>query len=111
MGMLGLFNLSYRCALAAEAAGRPEIPVVAFDFEPQTVELMRAGRIAATHTQRQYYEGYLVPYILYGIETIGLDATKAILAPQLVGGDKVDIGLDVVPGDRVDEYINFLDQA
>ncbi|XYH93584.1 hypothetical protein ACMHYB_37820 [Sorangium sp. So ce1128] len=58
----------------------------------------RQGRIKATHVQRQYYEGYLVPYILYGIKSIGLEATKAILAPQMIGDDRVNLGLDVVPG-------------
>ncbi|WP_437753616.1 substrate-binding domain-containing protein [Sorangium sp. So ce1389] len=109
VGMLGLFNLSYRCAMAAEAAGKPELPVVAFDFDPKTVDYMRQGRIKATHIQRQYYEGYLVPYILYGINSIGLDATKQILAPQMFDEFRFNIGVDVVPGDRVDAYNDFLD--
>lgn len=111
VGMLGLFNVSYRCALAAEAFGKPELPVVAFDFDPKTVELMREGRIIATHTQRQYYEGYLVPYILYGIKTIGLDATRAILAPHIAEdrAHMVNVGFDVVHADKVDAYIDFLD--
>jgi ribose transport system substrate-binding protein len=109
VGMIGLFNVSYWCAMAAEAANRPDLPVVAFDFSPSTVDYMRKGLIKATHAQRQYYEGYLVPYILYGIKTIGLDATKAILAPQLVDGSLFNLGLDVVPGDKVDDYNAFLD--
>ncbi|WP_437620280.1 substrate-binding domain-containing protein [Sorangium sp. So ce1151] len=109
VGMLGLFNLSYRCAMAAEAVGKPELPVVAFDFDPKTVDYMRQGRIKATLIQRQYYEGYLVPYILYGINTIGLDATKAILAPQMSDEFRFNIGVDVVPGDKVDAYNGFLD--
>ncbi|XXY15193.1 substrate-binding domain-containing protein [Sorangium sp. So ce216] len=109
VGMLGLFNLSYRCAMAAEAAGKPELPVVAFDFDPKTVDYMRQGRIKATHIQRQYYEGYLVPYILYGINSIGLDATRALLAPQMSDEARFNIGVDVVPGDKVDAYNDFLD--
>ncbi|XXY50921.1 substrate-binding domain-containing protein [Sorangium sp. So ce269] len=108
VGLIGLFNVSYRCAMAAEAAGKTDIPIVAFDFDPKTVDYMRAGRIEATHTQRQYYEGYLVPYILYGIEAIGIDATRDILAPQLVGESRVNTGLDVVPGDKIDAYYDFL---
>ncbi|XXX81607.1 substrate-binding domain-containing protein [Sorangium sp. So ce134] len=109
VGMIGLFNISYRCVLAADAAGIPDVPIVAFDFDPKTVEYMRQGRIAATHTQRQYYEGYLVPYILYGINTIGLDATKAILGPLIQDENLVNIGIDTVPADKVDTYNAFLD--
>ncbi|WP_438026636.1 substrate-binding domain-containing protein [Sorangium sp. So ce233] len=109
VGMLGLFNISYRCAMAAEAADKQDIPIVAFDFDPKTVNYMREGRIKATHIQRQYYQGYLVPYILYGIKSIGLDATKEILAPQMVDGSRVNTGLDVVPADKIDAYNDFLD--
>ncbi|XYI00114.1 sugar ABC transporter substrate-binding protein [Sorangium sp. So ce1128] len=109
VGMIGLFNISYRCAMAADAAGKPEIPIVAFDFDPRTVDYMREGRIKATHTQRQYYQGYLVPYILYGIKNIGLDATREILAPQMVDDVRVNTGLDVVPADKIDAYNDFLD--
>ncbi|WP_437725692.1 sugar ABC transporter substrate-binding protein [Sorangium sp. So ce861] len=108
VGLLGLFNVSYRCAMAAEAAGEAAVPIVAFDFDPITVEYMRQGRIRATHIQRQYYQGYLVPYILYGIENLGLDATKNILAPQMVDETRVNTGLDVVLGDKVDAYNDFL---
>ncbi|WP_437962531.1 substrate-binding domain-containing protein (plasmid) [Sorangium sp. So ce119] len=109
VGMIGLFNISYRCAIAAEAAGKPDLPIVAFDFDPMTVDYMREGRIKATHTQRQYYQGYLVPYILYGIKNIGLDATRQILAPQMVDDIRVNTGLDVVPADKIDAYNDFLD--
>ncbi|WP_437971281.1 substrate-binding domain-containing protein [Sorangium sp. So ce260] len=108
-GFLGLFNISYRCVLAADAAGIPDVPIVAYDFDPKTVDYMRQGRILATHTQRQYYEGYLVPYILYGIKTIGLDATKQILAPLVDEQNRVNIGIDVVPADKIDAYNAFLD--
>ncbi|WP_437669160.1 substrate-binding domain-containing protein [Sorangium sp. So ce131] len=108
VGMIGLFDISYRCAMAAEAAGK-DLPIVAFDFNPTTVDYMRKGLIKATHTQRQYYQGYLVPYILYGIENIGLDATKAILAPHMVDDNRVNTGLDVVPADKIDAYNDFLD--
>ncbi|WP_437752218.1 substrate-binding domain-containing protein [Sorangium sp. So ce1389] len=109
VGLLGLFDVAYWCSLAAEAAGRQDLPIVAFDFNPKTVDHMREGRIKATHVQRQYYEGYVVPYILYGIKSIGLEATKAILDPQLVDDARFNLGLDVVPGEKVDEYIEFLD--
>ncbi|MGK4008646.1 substrate-binding domain-containing protein [Sorangium sp. So ce1036] len=109
VGMLGLFSVSYRCAMAAEAADQPGLPIVAFDFDPKTVGYMRQGRIKATHVQRQYYEGYLVPYILYGMKSIGLEATRDILARHMVDETRFDLGIDVVPGDKVDDYNAFLD--
>ncbi|WP_437969256.1 substrate-binding domain-containing protein [Sorangium sp. So ce260] len=108
VGLIGLFDLSYRCAMAAEAADKPDLPVVTFDFNPNTVDYMREGRVKATHIQRQYYEGYLVPYILYGIKTIGLEATKAALTPQMVDDSRFNLGVDVVPGNKVEEYNAFL---
>ncbi|AUX45459.1 sugar ABC transporter [Sorangium cellulosum] len=108
VGMIGMFNESYRCAMAVEDAGRTDIPIVAFDFDPKTVNYMRKGLINATHTQRQYYEGYLVPYILYGIENIGLDETKKILAPLMADELRVDTGIDVVTVDKLDAYNDFL---
>ncbi|WP_437960565.1 substrate-binding domain-containing protein [Sorangium sp. So ce119] len=109
VGLLGLHNVSYRCAMATEAAGATELPVVAFDFEPKTVEYMRRGLIKATHAQRQYYAGYLVPYVLYGIKMLGLDATTAIFAPRMSKDSQLNVGLDVVPWKKVDEYNAFLD--
>ncbi|MGK3990071.1 substrate-binding domain-containing protein [Sorangium sp. So ce136] len=109
VGMIGMFNETFRCAMAAEAAGRKDIRIVGFDFDPKTVSYMREGLIQATHTQRQYYEGYLVPYILYGIKHIGLDATKRILAPLMVDEFRVNTGLDVVTADKIDAYNDHLD--
>ncbi|WP_437492151.1 substrate-binding domain-containing protein [Sorangium sp. So ce1014] len=109
VGMLGLFSVSYRCAMAAEAAAQPGLPIVAFDFDPKTVGYMRDGRILATHVQRQYYEGYIVPYILYGMKSIGLEATRDILASHMADDSRFNLGLDVVPGDKVDDYNAFLD--
>ncbi|WP_437480182.1 substrate-binding domain-containing protein [Sorangium sp. So ce1014] len=108
VGMIGLFAVAFRCGMAAEAAQRPDLPIVGFDFDPRTVDYMRKGFIRATHAQRQYYEGYLVPYILYGIKSIGLDATRAILAPQMVDDHRFNLGLDVVSGEKVDVYSDFL---
>ncbi|XXX72962.1 substrate-binding domain-containing protein [Sorangium sp. So ce134] len=109
VGLIGLFDIGFRCAMAAEAAGEPDLPVVTFDFHPRTVDYMRQGRIKATHIQRQHYQGYLVPYILYGIKNIGLDATKGILAPRMVDDSRFDLGLDVIPAEKVDAYDEFLD--
>ncbi|WP_437806015.1 sugar ABC transporter substrate-binding protein [Sorangium sp. So ce1078] len=109
VGLIGLFDIAFRCAMAAEAAGKPDLPVVTFDFHLRTVDYMREGRIKATHIQRQYYQGYLAPYILYGIKNIGLHATREILAPRMVDDGRFDLGLDVVPAHKVDAYSAFLD--
>ncbi|WP_437300434.1 sugar ABC transporter substrate-binding protein [Sorangium sp. So ce426] len=116
VGMIGVFNISYRCVMAAEDTGRLDIPIVTFDFDPKTVEYMQKKRIKATVVQRQYYEGYLVPYILYGIQHIGLEATKQILGPLMVDEKgmpdehRVNIGVDVVPANKFQAYNDFLDQ-
>ncbi|KYF88244.1 hypothetical protein BE20_02735 [Sorangium cellulosum] len=52
MGQIGVFSVSYRCAMAADAAELPDLPIVAFDFDPQTVDYMRQGRIKATQRWR-----------------------------------------------------------
>ncbi|WP_433931590.1 sugar ABC transporter substrate-binding protein [Sorangium cellulosum] len=108
VGLIGLFDIAFRCAMAAEAAGKPDLPVVTFDFHPRTVDYMRQGRIKATHIQRQYYQGYFVPYVLHAIKNIGLQATREVLAQQMVDGSRFNLGLDVVTADKVDAYSDFL---
>lgn len=111
VGMMGMFSNAYRCAAAAEMAGKTasDIAVVAFDFEPQTLAYMQSGFIRATHAQRQYYMGYLVPYLLYGVNALGLEKTKQIMAPHMVDGARINTGLDVVGASQVNEYNAFLD--
>jgi ribose transport system substrate-binding protein len=111
VGMIGMFSDAYRCAMAAEAAKltKADVAIVAFDFDPKTVNYMQSGLIRATHAQRQYYEGYLTPYVLYGLNVLGKKETLSILKPQLVGKDKFNAGLDVVKNDELDEYYSFLD--
>jgi len=112
VGMMGMFSDAYRCAIAAEAAGKTgdDIAIAAFDFEPKTVEYMRTGMIKATHAQRQYYMGYMTPYVLYGFKALGKEATKAILRPQLVDDFRFNTGLDVIPAAKLDEYYSYLDK-
>jgi ribose transport system substrate-binding protein len=111
VGMIGMFSNAYRCAMAAEAANltKDDVAIVAFDFDPKTVDYMDSGLIRATHAQRQYYMGYLTPYVLYGINVLGKKDTMSILKPHLVDGDKFNAGLDVVTGADLDEYYSFLD--
>jgi ribose transport system substrate-binding protein len=111
VGMLGVFSNAYRCAMAVEMAGKTasDVAVVAFDFDPKTLNYMQSGLIRATHAQRQYYMGYLVPYMLYGIKALGLDKTKQILAPLMVDDARLNTGLDVVGATQVDQYNAFLD--
>jgi ribose transport system substrate-binding protein len=111
VGMLGMFSVAYRCALAAEAVGKTgsDIAIVGFDFDTKTVDFMRSGLMKATHAQRQYYMGYMAPYVLYGISALGLEKTKAIISPQMVDGARFNSGLDVVAADKLDDYNAFLD--
>jgi ribose transport system substrate-binding protein len=111
VGMMGMFSNAYECALAAQTAGKAagDIPIVAFDFDPQTVSFMKSGYIKATHAQRQYYMGYITPYVLYGMNVLGKDKTKQILAPQMVDQYSFNTGLDVVDATQLDSYSAFLD--
>jgi ribose transport system substrate-binding protein len=111
VGMMGMFSDAYRCAIAAEMVGKTgdDIAIAAFDFEPKTVEFMRTGMIKATHAQRQYYMGYMTPYVLYGFKALGKEATKAILAPQMVDNFRFNTGLDVIPAAKLDAYYSYLD--
>jgi ribose transport system substrate-binding protein len=111
VGMIGLFSNAYRCAMAAEMAGKTkdDIAIVGFDFDPKTLSYMQSGLIRATHAQRQYYMGYLMPYLLYGINALGLEKTKQIMAPHMVDDARIDSGLDVVGATQVDQYNAFLD--
>jgi ribose transport system substrate-binding protein len=111
VGMLGMFSNAYRCAMAAEAAGRTanDIAIAAFDFDPKTVAYMQSGMIKATHAQRQFYMGYLTPYILYGVNVLGKAKVKSILSPHMVDAYRVNSGLDVVQASQLDAYYSFLD--
>jgi len=111
VGMLSMFSPTYRCAEAAEAAGLSagDVTIVGFDFEPQTVTYMGSGFVQATHAQRQYYMGYMAPYVLYSLNVLGLDKTRDILAGQMVDDHRFNAGLDVVPADKLDDYNGFLD--
>jgi ribose transport system substrate-binding protein len=112
VGCLGMFSNAYRCADIAEAAGfaAGDLKIAAFDFEPDTLTRMEEGYVQATHVQRQYYMGYLIPYALYSIRTLGMDATVDLLAEQMITADVVDTGVDVVQADQVDTYSSFLDE-
>lgn len=111
VGMMGMFSNAFRCAMAAEAAGRDadDIAIAAFDFDPKTVSYMESGMIKATHAQRQYYMGYLTPYLLYGMNVLGKAKVKDILGAHMVDEHRFNSGLDVVGADQLDDYYSFLD--
>ena len=110
VGCLGVFSNSHYCAWGAEQAGAiDDIKVAAFDFESETLEYMEAGKIQVTHAQRQYYMGYLIPYLLYAANVLGLEETKTLAADLMVDDERIDTGLDIIYADKVDEYNQFLD--
>lgn len=112
VGMIGMFSNAYRCAMAAEVAGKTgnDIAIAAFDFDSKTVSYMQSGLIKVTHAQRQYYMGYLTPYILYGMNVLGKAKTKALLGAQMVDEYRFNSGLDVVKAEQLDQYYSFLDK-
>ncbi|MBN1606469.1 MAG: substrate-binding domain-containing protein [Polyangiaceae bacterium] len=111
VGMIGLFSNAYRNAMAAEEAEMTaaDLTLVAFDFDPKTLEYMESGLIKATHVQRQYYMGYLIPYVLYGFDALGVKKTKSILDAHMVDGERFNAGLDVVKATQIEDYNDFLD--
>jgi ribose transport system substrate-binding protein len=86
-----------------------DIKIVAFDFEPDTLDYMEKGYIQATHVQRQYYMGYLVPYAIYSIRVLGMKATRDALGDRMIDSSRFDTGVDVIQADQVDAYGDFLD--
>ena len=111
VGMLSMFSPTYRCARAVEAAELTgdDVTVVGFDFEPETLSYMQSGMIKATHAQRQYYFGYMVPYVLYSLKVLGTSKTLDILGSQMVDESRFNAGIDVVKAEEVDDYNAFLD--
>jgi len=85
------------------------VTIVGFDFEPETLTYMQSGMIKATHAQRQYYMGYLVPYVLYSMKALGAERTLDILSPQMTDTVRFNAGIDVVSAEKVDAYNAFLD--
>jgi len=111
VGIVGMFSNAFRGAEVAEEAGLEpgDIKIVGFDFEPDTLKYMKSGYIQATHAQRQYYMGYMLPYVMYSINVLGLKETTKLLDAQMIGDDRFDTGIDVVMADDIDEFNDFLD--
>jgi ribose transport system substrate-binding protein len=109
VGCIGVFSNAHLCASAADAAGvTADVTNVAFDFEPETIAFIEAGKIKATHVQRQYYMGYVIPYLLYSAQALGIDQTKTLAADIMIDAETIDTGLDVVTPDTLDAYYTFL---
>jgi len=109
VGCLGVFSNAHLCASAADKAGvTASVTNVAFDFEPETIAFIEAGKIKATHVQRQYYMGYVIPYLLYAAQALGIEQTKTLAADIMIDAQTVDTGLDVVTPDTLDAYYTFL---
>lgn len=110
VGMVGMFSNAYRCAEVVEGLGYEagDIKIAAFDFEPDTLTYMESGYIQATHVQRQYYMGYLVPYAIYSIRALGVEQTVEILGDGMIDSERFDTGVDVIEADQISEYDDFL---
>ncbi len=111
VGVLGMFSNAYLCAEAAIAAGViDDLKIAAFDFDLETSKFMEKGQIQAAHTQRQYYIGLMVPYILYASVVLGIDETKDLLCDIVTSDGILDTGLDVITTDNLAEYDAYLEQ-
>ena len=85
------------------------LKIVGFDFEPETLEYLESGQMQAVHVQRQYHMGYLGVVLPYAIHVLGLEETKRIAAPHMVGDSHIDTGLDVITPEDLEEYNAYLD--
>ena len=101
---------------AVKTAGKAgKVKIVAFDLEPETQKLMKEGVIFAAIGQRVYFYGYLSVYILHAMATLGPQETLKILDPYLIVStlskkrDHLDTGVDVVYGNELDLYKQYLD--
>ncbi|MBN2716064.1 MAG: substrate-binding domain-containing protein [Deltaproteobacteria bacterium] len=109
IGCIGVFSNAHLCASAADIAGVADsVTNVAFDFEAETIAFMEAGKISATHVQRQYYMGYVVPYLLYASQVLGMDQVRTLAAGIMLDAETIDTGLDVVTPDTLDVYYTFM---
>lgn len=87
------------------------VKIVAFDMQPETIKLLRAGVISTAIVQRPYYMGYLSVYILYAMSVLGPDETIRLLEPYLVGEKKnvIDTDVDIVTTDTLAQYLEYLE--
>ncbi len=87
-----------------------KVKVIAFDLEPETIDLLKQGVVSEAIVQRPYYMGYLSVYILDAVVTLGPDRTMALLAPYLSGAnhDIIDTGVDIISADTLPAYSQYL---
>ena len=110
-GIIGIW--SYNGPKAAEAVlerdKEGDIKIVAFDLEPDTITYLNEGVIDAAVGQRPYWMGYLSVYILYAMEALGVDPTNEILDDWLEEGEVINTGTDIVTGDNLEDYRDYLE--
>ncbi|NIV40502.1 MAG: substrate-binding domain-containing protein, partial [Anaerolineae bacterium] len=103
---------------AVKAAGKAgEVKIIAFDLEPETQKLMNEGVIQAAIGQRVYWYGKLSVDVLHSMATLGPEETLKVLEPYLIYNpitdktDHLDTGVDVVKGDELGLYQEYLDSV
>lgn len=105
---------SYDAGAAGQALGLAnklgQVKVIAFDLEPETIDLLKQGVVSEAIVQRPYYMGYLSVYILDAVVTLGVDKTMTLLAPYLSGpnNDIIDTGVDIISADTLPAYSEYL---
>lgn len=106
---------SYDAGAAGEALGLAnklgKVKIVAFDLEPETIDLLKQGVVSEAIVQRPYYMGYLSVYILDTLVTLGADKTMTLLDPYLSGSNKdiIDTGVDIISAGTLPAYTQYLD--
>jgi ribose transport system substrate-binding protein len=104
--MFGIYsyNAPAIAEVVAESGRRPQIKIVAFDAEANTVLAVQAGQIDATIVQNTYDMGALCARLLHALA----NGDQAVVDAMLDGRDEIDTGVRVVvPDDSplVDESV------
>lgn len=127
LAVLGVLETSYRIALAATAADRvleeanpsdeendepglshlANVMLVGYGLAPATLEALQSEVFGATLAERRHYMGYVVPYVLAGLNVLGEERTRYLLTPHLLDNGTLDVGMDLIVPEELDAYVEF----
>jgi ribose transport system substrate-binding protein len=127
LAVIGVLETSYRVALAATAADRvleqadpsgeaneepglshlANVMLIGYGLQPATLEALRSEVFDATLAPRRHYMGYVVPYVLAGLNLLGEERTRYLLTPHLLDNGTLDVGMDLIVPEELDAYVEF----
>jgi len=127
LAVLGVLETSYRVALAATAADRAleeahpsdeandepglshlaNVMLIGYGLAPATLEALRSKVFDATLAERRHYMGYVVPYVLAGLNVLGEKRTRYLLTPHILDNGTLDVGSDLIVAEELDAYVEF----